>query len=137
MSDSEYTFPRSRRVTAPADFQAAYAQRTSVQVGPLMVHARPNTLLYTRLGLAIGKRAGNAAVRNRIKRMIRESFRLLQHELPTAYDLIVSARTHEPLSLSAYQNLLLDAARRLDGIWTRRVAKQPPHDPPPTPPSGE
>jgi ribonuclease P protein component len=46
-----------------------------------------------RLGLAVSiKVAGNAVERNRIRRTVRESFRLHQHELP-AVDLVVSARS--------------------------------------------
>jgi ribonuclease P protein component len=45
-----------------------------------------------RLGMAVAVRTvGNAARRNRIRRIVRESFRLHQHELP-AVDVIVNAR---------------------------------------------
>ena len=45
-----------------------------------------------RLGMAVGLRAaGNAVRRNRIRRLIRESFRMHRHELP-AVDLLVTAR---------------------------------------------
>ena len=51
-----------------------------------------NQLGAPRLGLAVAVRAaGNAVVRNRIRRTIRESFRLHQHALP-AVDIVVSAR---------------------------------------------
>ena len=60
--------------------------------GMLTVLARKNDLDYARLGLAIARKAaGTAAQRNRLKRLIRESFRRRQHELPTV-DCIVMAK---------------------------------------------
>lgn len=58
-----------------------------------LVLARKNTHGLARLGLSISARAvGNAVCRNRVKRLIRESFRLHQHELPAA-DIVVNARS--------------------------------------------
>jgi ribonuclease P protein component len=54
--------------------------------------ARPNGLDHARLGMAVGVRAAGGAVnRNRVKRVVRETFRSSQHELP-ALDLVVNAR---------------------------------------------
>jgi ribonuclease P protein component len=56
------------------------------------VIARPNALGHARLGLAVGVRAaGNAVRRNRVKRIIRETFRAHQQELPPV-DLVVNAK---------------------------------------------
>jgi len=56
------------------------------------VIARPNALGHARLGLAVGVRAaGNAVRRNRVKRVVRETFRVNQQELPPV-DLVVNAR---------------------------------------------
>ena len=56
------------------------------------VTARLNDEEHPRLGLAVAsKLAGGSVERNRIRRVVRESFRLHQHELPAA-DIVVSAR---------------------------------------------
>jgi CIC family chloride channel protein len=113
---------------------ARYDAGVSVNVGPLRIHGLPNDLGHPRLGLAVSRRVGNAVVRNRNKRMLREAFRLSQHDLPkdpAAYDLVVSVRPHESLPLDDYRNLLLDAAKRLEGIWNRRRSKSPTSPSPP------
>lgn len=85
-----------------------------------MVYGRPNGLAYPRIGLSTSRKVGTAARRNRIRRLIRESFRLLQHELPSGYDLLIVVRPHEPLKLEEYQKLLMETAKKLDAVWQRR-----------------
>jgi ribonuclease P protein component len=46
----------------------------------------------TRLGIVAGSRIGNAVVRTRVKRLLRESFRLHQFELVGPLDLVLVAR---------------------------------------------
>ena len=58
----------------------------------LVIRGRANNLSQTRLGLSIGKRVGNAVVRNRWKRLIREAFRKQVGELPAGLDLVVRPR---------------------------------------------
>jgi RNase P protein component len=53
---------------------------------------RVNDLGRRRLGLSVGKKLGGAVVRNRYKRVLREAFRLSQHELPEGYDYILIPR---------------------------------------------
>ncbi len=53
---------------------------------------RPNELDAPRVGLAVAIRtAGNGVARNRVRRIVKDSFRLAQHELP-AVDIVVGAR---------------------------------------------
>lgn len=76
-----------------------------------MVIAVPGGALQARLGLAVSRRCARKAVdRNRLKRVIRESFRQHQHRLP-AFDIVVVAR---PAAVRQ-QNRRLFAS--LDGHW--------------------
>ena len=86
------TLPAQRRLRRKADFDAAYARGRRLGNGFFGVTAFLNDKGGPRLGLAVAVRAAGGGVeRNRIRRIIRESFRLHQHELPSV-DLIVSAR---------------------------------------------
>ena len=86
------TLPAQRRLRRKSDFDAAYARGRKFGNGFFGVTAFWNDKGWARLGLAVAVRtAGGGVQRNRIRRIIRESFRLHQHELP-GVDLIVSAR---------------------------------------------
>jgi ribonuclease P protein component len=86
------THPQERRLRRKREFDAVYAHGRRFGNGFFGVTAQPNVAGWPRLGLAVAvKTAGNGVERNRIRRVIRESFRLHQHEIP-ALDLVVSAR---------------------------------------------
>jgi ribonuclease P protein component len=86
------TLPAQRRLRRKSDFEAAYARGRRFGNGFFAVTAKPNDTGAPRLGLAVSvKNAGNSVERNRLRRTIRESFRLHQHELPPV-DVVVSAR---------------------------------------------
>jgi len=76
--------------------------------GPVVVHALANGLGHPRLGLSIGRKVGMAVRRNRIKRWIRETFRLMQHELACA-DLVVSVRPHKAMAFADFREHLAGA----------------------------
>ena len=85
-------FARRQRLLSAAAFDAVYARRQRVGDDCFTVNSAPNTLGHARLGLSIGARtAGNSVNRNRVKRVVRESFRHASITLP-AVDLVVGAR---------------------------------------------
>jgi ribonuclease P protein component len=51
-----------------------------------------NRLGKTRLGITASRRTGNAVRRNRIKRLIREYFRLHKHQFPQGFDVVIVAK---------------------------------------------
>lgn len=95
--------------------------------GPLSLLSCPNSLVHLRLGLVVPRRVGTAVVRNRIKRLVREAFRLSQHDWPRtggSYDLIVIVHPHEPVTLADYQRLLFGLIRSSHTDWSRRAARK-------------
>ena len=52
----------------------------------------PGSSDWHRLGLAVGRRAGKAVLRNKIKRRLREVFRLNRAHWPGCYDIVVHGR---------------------------------------------
>jgi len=86
------TLPAQKRLRRKSDFDATYARGRRFGNGFFGVTAVQNEMGGPRLGLAVAVRvAGGGVQRNRFRRIIRESFRLHQHELP-AVDLVVSLR---------------------------------------------
>jgi ribonuclease P protein component len=106
-------FSRKARVRQSVEFQRAMGGGPRATDGRLTVWAFPNDLPHTRLGLAVGKRHGGAVRRNRIKRMIREAFRLQQQALPGGMDLICVPRQGAELSVPALEESLMKLAQRL------------------------
>ena len=86
------TFPAQKRLRRKSEFDAAYARGRRFGNGFFAVTASSNDKHGARLGMAVAVRmAGGALERNRIRRIVRESFRMHQHALPPV-DLVVSAR---------------------------------------------
>lgn len=85
-------FPRTQRLQHNLQFRAVFDAKCAKPAHPLIVHGRPNDRNFNRLGLSVNRRVGSAVVRNRAKRVVREAFRLTQHELPQGYDLVVVVR---------------------------------------------
>lgn len=106
-------FRPQRRLRRKIEFDAAYAEGRRFGDGYFGIVVRANAAAGPRLGLAVAtKVAGNSVERNRIRRLIRESFRLRQRRLP-ALDIVVSARAR----VRGARNAELTAS--LDTLWDR------------------
>ncbi|MBD8526361.1 ribonuclease P protein component [Pseudomarimonas arenosa] len=89
-------FPRTARLLAAAEFKQVFNARQRIGGRLFVLHWHASGAETARLGLAISRKVDRRAVaRNRLKRLIRDSFRLHRHELP-ALDLVLLARADAP-----------------------------------------
>ncbi|MCG4452889.1 MULTISPECIES: ribonuclease P protein component [unclassified Pseudomonas] len=113
-------FSREKRLLTPRQFKAVFDSPSGKVPGKnVLLLARNNQLDHPRLGLVIGKKSVKLSVeRNRLKRQIRESFRLHQDNL-VGWDIVVVARK----GLGDLQNAEL--AHQFGKLWKRLARNKP------------
>jgi ribonuclease P protein component len=84
---------REQRLRSPADFRRVRTIAPRGWPHPLLVmYAAPNDLGRTRVGITVSGRVGNAVVRNRVRRRLREAVGQRFARLPTNSDVVLAAR---------------------------------------------
>ena len=117
-------FPREARLLAPPQFRAVFANGEKFVSRGFVVIAAPSTADRSRLGLALAKRRLKRAVdRNRVKRVVRESFRHHQHG-SASVDIVILARSRTGYMTNAE---LFDQLSRL---WSKITASKTLHTDP-------
>ena len=113
-------FGRDKRLLTPRQFKTVFDSPTARAPGRnVLLLAHENQLEHPRLGLVIGKKSVKLSVeRNRLKRQIRESFRLNQDNL-VGWDIVVVARK----GLGDLENVEL--ARQFGKLWKRLERSKP------------
>ena len=109
---------RHQGLKRPRDFAEVRRRGRSWSNSALVLVALPNGLGVSRFGFTVGKRVGNAVVRNRIKRRLREVAR--HSEVARGWDLVVIARGEAASAnfqgLGVALTSLLRRARLLGGM---------------------
>jgi ribonuclease P protein component len=85
--------PNRGRLSRSAEFERVYRQGRSTANRHLVLYTFPNpSAERPRLGLSVSRKVGGAVERNRVKRMLRESFARVEGELRSDQDVVVVAR---------------------------------------------
>ena len=74
------------------DFKQVYNCKKSAANRTLVMYVMKNSLPVSRLGVSVSRKVGNAVIRNRVKRLIKEQLRLNKKKIVPGYDLVVVVR---------------------------------------------
>ena len=83
-------FSRADRLTRPSEFAAVRSRGIAARAGTILVAVLPGERRH--LGLAVSSGVGNAVVRNRLKRVIREFFRCHPETFPAGDCVVIPGR---------------------------------------------
>ncbi|MDR3109142.1 MAG: ribonuclease P protein component [Planctomycetaceae bacterium] len=109
-----YRFPKTLRLRRKSEFQQVYDEKNSVADDTLIIYAKKNELAHPRLGLAITRKIGNAVIRNKWKRLIRESFRMNRDKFDYGIDIVVIAKnSKQKPTLATITKSLISLANKL------------------------
>jgi ribonuclease P protein component len=89
---NRFALPKSHLLRTTGEFQRVYQTGQRLRGNGFALIFLPNTLPYNRLGISVQKKTGNSVRRNRIKRLVREVFRLNRELFPQASDIVVTVR---------------------------------------------
>lgn len=74
------------------EFRRLYAKGKSAVDPYMVIYCRRNRLGQSRVGYTVSTKLGHAVTRNRVRRRLREIFRLNSHSLHPGYDMVIVAR---------------------------------------------
>lgn len=115
-------FPKSVRLRRQAEFDLVYQGKVFAADDVLVIRAIRHESGVTRLGLSVSRKVGNAVVRNRWKRLIREAFRRQRLELPVGMDMVVRPKKGATCDYQAIYRSIGRLAIRLDTNLSREQA---------------
>ena len=113
------SFTRAERIALQKDFDAIFKEGKRFRLSCVLLRARANALGHPRFGVSVGRRAGNAVRRNRIKRLLREAFRRNKDSLGIGCDVVAVPRPGwRELSLAAIEPEFREALDEIRRAFT-------------------
>jgi ribonuclease P protein component len=91
VSEGGADFPKQARLRKRSEFLSLSRRGKKIYGPHFLIITKPNERREARLGVTVSSKVGNAVVRNRVKRFLRECFRRYRHQIPSS-DVLIIAR---------------------------------------------
>src|SRR5262245_33322246 len=115
----KFSFRPHEHLRRPMDFRRGYDRRRSASDRWWIVYACENGLAHRRFGMSVSRKVGPAVVRNRLRRLYREAYRLTRDTMPPGLDIVVIPQGPDEPSLDQ----LKDSLPRLVAQVARKLGK--------------
>ena len=100
------------------EFRRMYHRAPSAVSGSMVLYCRKNKMDHNRLGITVSVKLGHAVVRNRVRRRLREIYRLHESQFRPGWDLVVVARSRAvDAPYKKLEGAYLSLAGKLDLLW--------------------
>ena len=83
-----------RKLSKTSEFKKVFSEGRRIEGKNLIIFISKNDYNFNRPGIIVKKETGKAVVRNKIKRWLREAFRMINKKLSPGYDIIVLAKNN-------------------------------------------
>ena len=103
MKKGRFTLSKAERISNSRHFNRVFKKGRRIKFPEFTIVAAPNGLPFSRMGIGVGRRFGNAVKRNRAKRLCRELFRLNKYQLPKGIDIVFIP--HQEILKASWQKL--------------------------------
>ncbi|OHB51488.1 MAG: ribonuclease P protein component [Planctomycetes bacterium GWF2_41_51] len=118
-------FPKNSKIGSKAAFKAVFDYKLFARNDLITVYMAPNTAQRPRFAVSVSGRISPAVLRNRLKRIAREAFRLTQHDIPAGFDyLIIYSQWLSKRQKSDISNITLNEVRQGFTTLVRQAYKR-------------
>lgn len=111
------------RITKNSEYQEVFKQGVSTAARGFVLYQMANGHPLNRTGYITSKKIGNAVIRNRVRRLLREAYRIYAGDLKTGYDLVFIARP--PAATYDYKQAAAEMKRLLQRSGLFSINKIP------------
>lgn len=112
-STQRHTFRKSQQIRSSLEYADIFEQKVRASNPCLLIYGRKSPTSWSRIGLSVSRKHGNSIRRHRLRRLLREAFRLSQHQLPQGYDWILIPKVSNQHTVPQFQSALVEITSRI------------------------